>query len=53
MWEGEPGGSGLNGSPGQLTWSLPSHVKAFELTLWAGQARDQGSAILKLAFWAG
>lgn len=31
MWEGEPGGSGLNGSPGQLTWSLPSHVKAFEL----------------------
>ncbi|KAJ8782092.1 hypothetical protein J1605_001958 [Eschrichtius robustus] len=31
VWEGEPGSSGLNGSPGQLMWSLPSHVKAFEL----------------------
>lgn len=31
VWEGEAGSRGLNGSSGQLMWSLVSHMKAFEL----------------------
>lgn len=53
MWEGEPGSSRLNGSPGQLTWSLANHVRPLNLVLCAGRAWDQGSTILKLAFWQG
>lgn len=53
VWEGEPGSSSLNGSPGQLTWSLASHMRPLNLVLCAGRAWDQGSAILKLAFWQG
>lgn len=53
VWEGEAGSRGLNGSSGQLMWSLVSHMKAFELCALGRRSMRLGEQYTEIGRLAG